>query len=153
MSERAESASGAAHAREVVVYGSAAGFAQEIAAGDHRLVADEPGSVGGSDTGPNPYDLLLSALGACTSMTVSMYARRKGWPLEGVRVRLRHARVHASDCQDCETKEGMLDRIEREVELVGQLDDAQRARLIEIANKCPVHRTLESEISILTRLA
>jgi putative redox protein len=138
--------------RTVIVSGSAAGFAQQIAVERHRLTGDEPTSSGGTDTGPNPYDLLLAALGSCTSMTVALYARRKGWPLEAVTVRLRHSRIHAADCESCETKEGMLDRIERDVELAGTLSDEQRARLLEIANKCPVHRTLTSEIDIRTRL-
>lgn len=137
----------------VIVRGDAAGFAQEIEAGRHRLVADEPIEAGGTDSGPSPYDLLLAALGACTSMTISMYARRKRWPLEHVTVRLRHAKIHAEDCAECETKEGMLDRIEREIGLSGPLDAEQRARLLEIANRCPVHRTLVSEIDIRTRLA
>ena len=130
--------------------GNAAGFVQEVAAGDHRLVADEPAPAGGTDTGPNPYDLLLAALGSCTSMTIAMYARRKGWPLQAVRVRLRHAKIHAADCADCETKEGRLDHLERVIQLDGDLDDEQRARLIEIANKCPVHKTLTSQIKIET---
>src|SRR5262245_23103221 len=138
---------------EVVVSGSAAGFVQDVAMGAHRLVADEPVAAGGTDTGPNPYDLLLAALGSCTSMTLGLYARRKQWPLEAVRVRLRHSKVHATDCEHCETKVGMIDRIEREVELVGPLDEDQRARLLDIANKCPVHRTLTSEIDIRTRPA
>lgn len=137
----------------VIVRGDATGFAQEIEAGRHRLVADEPIEAGGTDSGPSPYDLLLAALGACTSMTISMYARRKRWPLEHVTVRLRHAKIHAKDCAECETKEGMLDRIEREISLSGPLDAEQRARLLEIANRCPVHRTLVSEIDIRTRLA
>lgn len=137
----------------VIVRGDATGFAQEIEAGRHRLVADEPIEAGGTDSGPSPYDLLLAALGACTSMTISMYARRKRWPLEHVTVRLRHAKIHAEDCAECETKEGMLDRIEREISLSGPLDAEQRARLLEIANRCPVHRTLVSEIDIRTRLA
>jgi len=137
---------------EVVVRGSAAGFAQEITVGRHRLAADEPVAVGGTDSGPNPYDLLLSALGACTSMTIALYARRKGWPLEAVTVRLRHSRIYAADCESCETKTGMLDRIERSLELAGALTDEQRARLLDIASKCPVHRTLTSEIDIRTRL-
>ncbi len=138
--------------REVVVRGSATGFAQEIAAGGHQLVADEPRSLGGTDTGPSPYDLLASALGACTSMTIALYARRKQWPLESVTVRLRHSKVHAADCADCETRSGMLDRIERDIELRGDLSQEQRARLLDIANKCPVHRTLTSEIDVQTRL-
>jgi uncharacterized OsmC-like protein len=139
-------------ARSVVVRGSAAGFAQEIHAGRHRMVADEPASAGGTDTGPSPYDLLLASLGACTSMTVAMYARRKAWPLDEVTVHLRHSKIHAADCADCETREGMLDRIERDIHFVGKLTDEQRSKLLEIANKCPVHRTLTSEIDIETRL-
>jgi putative redox protein len=136
----------------VVVHGSAQGFAQKITAGRHRLSADEPQAVGGTDTGLTPYDLLVAALGACTSMTVSLYARRKQWPLEAVTVKLSHSRVHATDCADCETKDGMLDRIEVEVELSGNLDVEQRQRLLDIASKCPVHKTLTSEIDIRTRL-
>jgi putative redox protein len=137
--------------RSVIVRGSAAGFAQEIQAGRHRLHADEPLSAGGADTGPSPYDLLLAALGACTSMTVAMYARRKAWPLEDVTVHLRHSKIHATDCAECETKAGMLDRIERDIHFAGSLTEEQRSRLLEIANKCPVHRTLTSEIDIQTR--
>jgi len=135
----------------VVVRGSSAGFAQEILAGQHRMASDEPVSVGGTDTGPSPYDLLLAALGACTSITLGMYARRKGWPLEEVTVHLRHSRIHASNCAECETKEGMLDRIERDIHFAGSLTKEQRSKLLEIANKCPVHRTLTSEIVITTR--
>lgn len=137
---------------EVVVHGSAAGFAQEITVGSHRLSSDEPVEAGGTDSGPSPYDLLLSALGSCTSMTLGMYARRKSWPLESVTVRLRNSRIHAVDCAECETKEGMLDRIELDIELRGTLSAEQRSKLLEIANKCPVHRTLVSEINIRTRL-
>ena len=137
--------------RSVVVRGSAAGVAQEIFAGSHRMASDEPVSVGGTDTGPSPYELLLAALGACTSITVGMYARRKGWSLEEVTVYLRHAKIHASDCAECETKEGMLDRIERDIHFAGSLTNEQRSKLLEIANKCPVHRTLTSEIVIKTR--
>jgi uncharacterized OsmC-like protein len=138
--------------REVVVRGRADGFAQEVVAGRHRFAADEPLGAGGTDTGPSPYDLLCAALGACTSMTLGMYARRKQWPLVSVTVRLRHSRIYASDCAECETKEGMLDRIERDIELEGALTAEQRARLLEIADKCPVHRTLISEINIRSRL-
>jgi uncharacterized OsmC-like protein len=138
-------------AANVIVRGSAAGFAQEIFTGAHRLRADEPTAVGGTDTGPSPYDLLLAALGSCTSITVEMYARRKGWPLEHVTVWLRHSKIHASDCADCETKEGLLDRIERDIHLAGPLTTEQRSRLLEIANRCPVHRTLTSEIDIRTK--
>jgi len=136
----------------VIVRGGTTGFAQEIEAGRHRLVADEPVEAGGTDAGASPYDLLLAALGACTSMTVSMYARRKQWPLERVTVRLQHAKIHAQDCAECETKEGRLDHIEREISLTGPLSADQRERLLEIANRCPVHRTLVSEIDIRTRL-
>jgi putative redox protein len=137
--------------RDVVVCGDAERFAQEIVVGPHRLVADEPKDVGGTDEGPTPYDLLLAALGACTSITVSMYARRKSLPLEGVTTRLRHSRIHASDCAECETKEGRLDRIELDVEFRGPLSNEQRTKLLQIAMKCPVHRTLTSEIDIKTR--
>ena len=136
--------------RTITVHGSAAGFAQEIAIGPHRLLADEPATSGGTDTGPNPYDLLLAALGSCTSITVAMYARRRGWPLESVTVRLSHSKVHAADCAESETKAGMLDHVRREVEFIGPLTEEQRARLLEIATRCPVHRTLESEIVIET---
>ena len=142
----------ATKAGTVIVHGSAAGFAQAIAAGRHQLRCDEPTDGGGTDTGPTPYELLLAALGSCTSMTVAMYARRKRWPLEAVTVRLRHSRIHAADCEACETKEGRLDYIEREVELTGELSDDQRARLLDIANKCPVHRTLMSAIHVESRL-
>jgi uncharacterized OsmC-like protein len=136
----------------VFVRGSASGFAQEIRTGKHHLHADEPASAGGTDSGPSPYELLLAALGACTSMTVGMYARRKGWPLEEVSVHLRHSKIHALDCAECETKEGLLDKIELDIQMSGPLDDGQRARLLEIADKCPVHRTLTSEVEIKTRL-
>jgi putative redox protein len=139
------------NATDVIVHGDASGFAQEIVVGPHRLTADEPIEVGGKDTGPSPYDLLLAALGSCTSMTVAWYARTKKWPLESVTVTLRHAKIHAVDCRDCETKEGKIDRIEREIQFVGNLDPEQRKGLLEIADKCPVHRTLRSEIDIQTR--
>jgi putative redox protein len=135
---------------EVTVSGAASAFVQDVVFGEHRLTADEPASAGGNDLGPDPYQLLLSALGTCTSMTVGLYARTKKLPLERVVVHLAHSKVHAEDCADCETKAGMVDRIERRIELHGQLDAAQRAKLIEIANKCPVHRTLTSQIRIET---
>jgi putative redox protein len=126
---------------------------QEVVAGSHRLLADEPVSAGGGDLGPNPYDYLLAALGACTSMTLRLYADRKKWPLEKVTVRLRHEKIHAADCADCETKDGKIDRIEREIDVSGPLDSAQRARLLQIAEMCPVHKTLNSEIKIVSKLA
>jgi len=138
--------------REVVVHGGADGFIQDVHVAGHRLVVDEPRALGGTDTGPSPYDLLISALGACTSMTVSLYARRKQWPLKAVTVRLRHSKIHAADCADCDTKEGKLDGVERDIELHGDLTTEQRAQLLEMANKCPVHKTLTSEINIRTRL-
>ena len=137
----------------VVVRGAASGLAQDVVVEQrHHLKADEPEAAGGSDTGPSPYEYLLAALGACTSMTLAMDARRKRWPLEHVEVRLRHSKIHATDCEECETREGKLDRIERDIVLTGALDGDQRARLLEIADKCPVHRTLTSEIHIQSRL-
>jgi len=136
---------------EVVVRETRAGrFQQEIKAGRHRLLADEPIVAGGLDSGLSPYDLVLAGLGACTSMTLRLYAERKALPLDRVTVRLAHSRIHAADCENCETKEGMLDRIDRVIALAGELDEDQRRRLLEIADKCPVHRTLTSEIDIRT---
>ncbi len=125
-------------------------FQQDVIAGKHRLTADEPEHAGGLDSGPSPYDLLLAALGACTSMTLRLYADRKELPLTRTSVWLRHNKIYAADCAECETKEGMIDRIERVITLEGDLDAGQRARLMEIADKCPVHRTLKSEIDIRT---
>ncbi len=127
-------------------------FAQLVRAGRHRLRADEPTALGGDDSGPGPYDLLLASLGACTAMTVRMYAEQKKWPLARISVDLKHDKVHAADCADCETRDGRIDKIERVLTLEGELDDAQRQRLLEIANKCPVHRTLHSEVWIPTQL-
>ena len=138
---------------EMVVRGDARSFKQEIVAGKHRLLADEPVSAGGSDAGPDPYDYLLAALGVCTSMTVGLYARRKQMPLENITVSLRHSRIYAKDCEECETKEGMLDRIDVELDLTGPLGAEQHDKLMEIAAKCPVHRTLTSEINIRLRAA
>jgi uncharacterized OsmC-like protein len=124
-----------------------------VTAGPHHLIADEPVDVGGLDTGPSPYDLLLASLGACTTMTLRMYADRKGLALSGVSVRLQHSKIHASDCASCETSEGRIDRIDKVITLEGDLDDVQRARLLEIADKCPVHRTLHSEVQVRTALS
>ena len=127
-------------------------FAVTIQAGRHSLVGDEPASVGGDDAGPSPYELLLAALGECTVMTLRMYARQKNRPLENVRITLKHAKIHANDCADCETREGKVDRIDRQIVLEGPLDQSQRARLLEIADRCPVHRTLHSEVTVITSL-
>ncbi|MCU0591807.1 MAG: bifunctional alpha/beta hydrolase/OsmC family protein [Desulfobacterales bacterium] len=128
------------------------GFLTEILVNRHSLVADEPVQAGGTDQGPSPFDLLVAALGACTAMTLRMYADRKSWPLEAATVRLTHDKIHAADCETCETREGMLDRIEREIEIEGPLDADQKQRLLQIADRCPVHRTLTSEVQIKTRL-
>ena len=138
---------------DIVVRGAAASFRQEIISGKHHLLADEPASAGGSDTGPDPYEYLLAALGVCTSMTVGLYARRKQLPLENIIVSLWHSRIYAKDCEECETKEGMLDRIDAEIALTGSLTADQHAKLMEIAAKCPIHRTLTSEINIRLRPA
>ncbi|EAQ34392.1 OsmC-like protein [Nitrobacter sp. Nb-311A] len=140
-------------ARDVVVQETRHNkFQQTVTVGPHRLLADEPIPVGGDDTGPGPYDLLLAALGACTSMTLRLYAERKALPLDRATVRLRHRKVHAKDCAECETKTGMLDLIEREIAMEGTLDPEQRQKLMDIADKCPVHRTLTSEVRIRTRM-
>ncbi|NOJ45085.1 bifunctional alpha/beta hydrolase/OsmC family protein [Bradyrhizobium archetypum] len=128
-------------------------FQQIVTAGPHEMVADEPVAVGGQDSGPGPYDFLLAGLGACTSMTMRMYADRKSLPLDRVTVTLKHSKIHAKDCEECETREGMLDQIDRVIAVEGALDADQRARLMEIADKCPVHRTLTSEIRIVTKAA
>ncbi len=128
-------------------------FQQTISVGPHRLVADEPVAAGGEDTGPGPYDFLLAGLGACTSMTMRLYADRKSLPLERVTVTLKHSKIYAKDCEECETRDGMLDQIDRVIAMEGTLDPDQRKRLMEIADKCPVHRTLTSEIRIVTKAA
>ena len=133
----------------VVVRGGGRGFVQEITTGRHHLVADEPVAAGGTDRGPGPYDLLLAALGSCMSMTVGLYARAKQWPLETVVVRLRHSRIYARDCADCVVRDDtMLDRIDTEVQLSGALTAEQQRKLMDVAQRCPVHRTLKSEINI-----
>jgi putative redox protein len=128
-------------------------FQQTVTVGPHKMLADEPVAAGGEDTGPGPYDFLLAGLGACTSMTMRMYADRKTLPMERVTVTLKHSKIHAQDCEECETREGMLDEIERVIRIEGALDAEQRKRLMEIADKCPVHRTLTSEVRILTKAA
>ena len=127
-------------------------FAQDVFTDRHSLHADEPAAYGGGDTGPTPYELLLAALGTCTAMTVRMYANRKRLDLARVSVRLKHEKIHAEDCEHCETREGRLDRIERDLQLAGNLSDNERDDLLRIADRCPVHRTLHSEIDIQTRL-
>lgn len=129
-----------------------AGFLTDILTGKHYLVADEPQSAGGTDLGPSPYDLLLASLGACTGMTLRMYADRKRWPLKGVKVHLEHERRHAVDCEDCENPKSKIDHIDKRIELEGDLDQAQRERLLEISQRCPVHRTLSSDIVIKSEL-
>lgn len=138
-----------------VVVRSQEGLRQEITAGRHLIVSDEPASAGGSDAGPDPYALLLAALGACTSMTLRLYAQRKGWPVEEVTVELEHAKVHARDCADCEGATGhdFIDRIQRRIRLKGRLDPVQVARLAEIARKCPVHKTLLAGVRVADDVA
>ncbi len=136
----------------VVTHTGRQGFYTEVMANGHPLVGDEPPSYGGTDQGPSPYEFLTTALGTCTGMTLRMYADRKEWPLESVLVRLKHNKVHAQDCGECESKNKKIDVIEREIEVMGPLDEDQKQRLIEIADKCPVHRTLHSEIVVKTRL-
>ena len=135
---------------EVVARTESGGFTTEVRAGQHSLLADEPIKVGGLNMGPSPYDLLNAALGACTTMTLRMYADRKGWPLQEAIVHLKHDKVYGEDCQVCDDPASMLDRINREVELIGPLDEQQRQRLLQIADKCPVHKTLSNRISIVT---
>jgi uncharacterized OsmC-like protein/pimeloyl-ACP methyl ester carboxylesterase len=128
-------------------------YQNEVIVGPHHLFADEPAAVGGADTGPGPYDYVLAGLGACTSITMRMYADRKSLPLDRVTVTLSHSKIHAEDCAECETRVGMLDQFDRVIAMEGALDAEQRKRLMEIADKCPVHRTLESEIHIVTKAA
>ena len=137
---------------QVIVRTGSDGYTTEIKAGKHQLIADEPESVGGNDYGPTPYGLLLSSLGACTSMTLRMYADRKNWDLQEVNVHLNHDKIHSEDCEQCEQQTAKIDRIERVIELKGNLDEKQRARLLQIADKCPVHKTLHNQISVNTTL-
>ena len=132
----------------VTAHTAAAGYRTDVTVRGHTFVADEPANVGGVDAGPTPYDFLLGALGSCTAMTLRMYASRKGWPLEDVTVRLRDARSHATDCAHCETEPVGIRRIEREIELHGALTDDQRARLMSIADRCPIKQTLERGLRI-----
>ncbi|MEM1407471.1 MAG: alpha/beta fold hydrolase [Bacteroidota bacterium] len=128
------------------------GYTTELRAGNHSFLADEPSSVGGKDLGPTPYDYLVAALGSCTSMTLRMYANRKKWPLEAAVVHLEHNKVHEEDCENCEKNSAKIDQIEREIELIGNLSGEQREKLLEIADKCPVHKTLHNEIKVVTKL-
>jgi putative redox protein len=138
--------------RAVTVTGGASGQRQAISVGPHQFVADEPKASGGNDDGPDPYELLLSALGSCTNMTLRMYADRKAWPLKEIRVVLTHSKNHAKDCANCEQPAAMLDRIERRITLIGELSPEQQQKLLVIANLCPVHKTLTSKIDIRTEL-
>lgn len=154
MSGQTESASGSSKAedlKEVVIHGDGESLHQEVFVNSHRLAADEPVDSGGTDRGPDPYDLLLASLGSCTSITLTMYAQREDIPLRGVTTRLQHSKIHADDCAECDSKEGELDQIELSVELDGPLSDEQRSQLMEIVEKCPVHRSLTSETLIKVR--
>jgi putative redox protein len=135
-----------------VIVSSLAYLKQQITDGTHTFLADEPRESGGGDAGPDPYSLLLGALGACTAMTLQIYAKRKEWPLEKVEVSLKHSRIHAADCNDCGASQGKIERIERYISLTGKLNEEQRVRLLEIAERCPVHKTLASGVSIKSYL-
>jgi putative redox protein len=151
--EQAAAASSTAPRNVVVRETRDSKYQNDVIVGPHHLFADEPVAVGGADTGPGPYDYVLAGLGACTSITMRMYADRKSLPLDRVTITLSHSKIHAEDCAECETKAGMLDQFDRVISMEGALDADQRKRLMEIADKCPVHRTLESEIHIVTRAA
>ena len=137
----------------VTVESAAPEFLENISAGRHRLHADEPVSAGGQDAAPSPYDLLLAALGACKVITLRIYAKRKGWLLQGVQLNLSHSKVHAEDCANCERTDSLIDQIDVEIKLQGELSTEQRKTLLAIAEKCPVHRSLTSHIQIRTRVA
>ena len=141
------------HDNEVAARTLAGSFLTQLNAAGHRLVADEPQAVGGTGEGPTPYDLLSAALASCTSMTLMMYARHKDIELTSVTVRVRHGRIHAKDCEDCETRSGRIDEFVRELLVEGELTEAQRQRMLEIADRCPVHRTLQGEVKIRTELS
>jgi putative redox protein len=138
--------------RSVVVSGPATGFRTEVEVGGHHLVVDEPIAVGGADEGPTPYEMLLAGLGACTAMTLRIYADRRKWPLERALISLRHRKVHAQDCIDCETKPAKMDVVDRVITLEGSLTEEQRTKLLEIAERCPVQQTLGSKIQVNTKL-
>jgi putative redox protein len=139
--------------RTVLVNGNGSAWNQRIVVGSHMLDSDEPLEFGGKDTGPDPYELILAGLGACTGMTLRMYAERKRWDLESVQVKLTYSKIHAEDCNECNPARNAIDQIERQIQLTGQLSEDQRRRLLEIANMCPVHRTLTSQIRVLTSLS
>ena len=139
--------------RKVVVSGPATGFRTEVQIAGHRMVVDEPTAVGGTDDGPTPYEMLLAGLGACTAMTLRIYADRRNWPLERANVTLQHRKVHAQDCVDCDKKATKMDVVDRVITLEGALTEEQRAKLLEIAERCPVHQTLQSKIQVNTRFA
>jgi putative redox protein len=139
-------------ARAVTVIGGPSSLRQVISVGRHQLFADEPKASGGHDEGPDPYELLLSALGSCTNMTLGMYADRKGWPLKEIRIVLTHSKNYAQDCGNCEEPAAMLDRMVRRITLIGELSAEQRQKLLVIANLCPVHRSLTSRIVVQTEL-
>lgn len=136
----------------VVEEAGGTGLAQLIVNGKHELIADEPTALGGGNAGPTPYGLLLSALGSCTTMTLRLYANKKQWPLKKAKVLLRHTKIHAEDCAECEEESGFIETITRELELIGDLDEKQRARLLEISERCPVHRTLTKDLKVTTTL-
>ena len=140
------------HENNRVVARTGTALRTEVRANAHALVADEPVSAGGADSGPTPYDYLLAALGSCTAITLRMYADRKRWPLESVTVRLSHKKVHTRLSEECETKDRKIDQIGLDIELAGPLEELQRRRLLEIAERCPIHRTLESEVMMETSL-